>query len=131
MFQFSDYFKLPSARDSKQFVSAPIVKIDADSNYEVKKYYLDELEVALQRHEPNYRNNMNLDLGRPKIFEDQYTWALRLICLFERMDSIEWSASGKPIDEYESGPKPTVLVFLPGINEIMLMYRVLEEWKHL
>lgn len=105
--------------------------IDAKRNYEVKKFFLDHLEAPYKRADPTYCSNISqlLALNQPRVFDEQYQWALKLICLFERLDCREWLLSGKSIEEYQAGPKPTVLVFLPGIHEIMVMYRLLEEWK--
>lgn len=57
-----------------------------------------------------------------------YRAALRLIIFFERWDRMNCGSDTKT---YESGPKPTVLVFLPGIFEIRQMYHRLEEWAFL
>lgn len=44
------------------------------------------------------------------------------------MEFTEWTESGKAAEDYMRSPKPSILVFLPGINEIMVMYDKLEEW---
>lgn len=54
---------------------------------------------------------------------------MKLCVLFERMDRIENDLSDAPNPNYDTGPKPTILIFLPGINEINSMHRHLEEWK--
>lgn len=58
-----------------------------------------------------------------------YRAALRLIVFFERIDRMHSEAAGVDTDTYEKNPKPTVLVFLPGIFEIKQMYQRLEEWR--
>lgn len=68
------------------------------------------------------------NITEPDISEQMYRAALRLIIFFERWDRMN---SGSDIKAYESGPKPTVLVFLPGIFEIRQMYHRLEEWAFL
>lgn len=120
MLQICKYFELPSAPIDTLFLPAPIVKIDTNSNHKVD----DDLEQLFSDNVYSGIQNLNY----PSVYDDQYTWTLRLIYLFEGMDITEWEASGKPIEEYNFGPKPTVVVFLPGINEIMSMYK-LEEWK--
>lgn len=69
------------------------------------------------------------DAQVPKIHDEVYNWALRLIILFERLDRNDSKYAHVDEKVYENGPKPTVLIFLPGINEINTMYRYLEEWK--
>lgn len=57
--------------------------------------------------------------------------ALKLIVFFEKVDRKHCIAAGKDIETYEKSPKPTVLVFLPGIFEIKQMYQRLDEWCQL
>lgn len=54
--------------------------------------------------------------------------ALRLIVFFERIDRMHSKLEGINDETYETNPKPTVLIFLPGIYEIKQMYQRLEEW---
>lgn len=68
------------------------------------------------------------NITEPDISEQMYRAALRLIIFFERWDRMNCGSDTKT---YESGPKPTVLVFLPGIFEIRQMYHRLEEWAFL
>lgn len=70
-------------------------------------------------------------MKKPSISEEVYKWAIRLIILFERLDWCEASSRNVSREEFDKQQKPTILVFLPGINEINIMYRLLEEWKHL
>lgn len=58
-----------------------------------------------------------------------YRCALRLIVFFERIDRLHSKARGVDDETYEKNPKPTVLIFLPGIFEIKQMYQHLEDWK--
>lgn len=57
--------------------------------------------------------------------------AERLVAYFERLDIMEARASKMSMDAYNKGPKPTVLIFLPGIYEIKQMYERLERWTQL
>lgn len=129
--QFADYFKLPDRQNNNTFLPAPIVNIDARRNYEVKILYLDHLELMLHRKNPHFSDNIVLNLKNPRVFDEQYSWAVRIICMVERMDELDRIKAGIDREIYRQGPKPTVLVFLPGIHEIMVMYRLLEEWKYL
>lgn len=60
-----------------------------------------------------------------------YIWALKLIVCFERFDVEDSRTLGISNEVYKREPKPTVLIFLPGINEIREMYRTLEQWRNL
>lgn len=65
----------------------------------------------------------------PEISEQMYRCALKLIVFFERIDRMHAKADGIDDNTYEKSPKPTVLVFLPGIFEIKQMYHRLDEWR--
>lgn len=47
------------------------------------------------------------------------------------MDRVENEVSDNPDPDFDSNPKPSVLIFLPGINEINNMHRVLNKWTYL
>ena len=68
-------------------------------------------------------------MNMPEISEQMYRCALRLIALFERVDRIHSEVDGIDSQTYERSPKPTILIFLPGIFEIKQMYQRLEEWR--
>lgn len=57
-----------------------------------------------------------------------YQMALKLIVFFEKVDRKHSIANGVDVETYETNPKPSVLVFLPGIHEIKQMHQRLEEW---
>lgn len=78
----------------------------------------------------NWTNNLSaqLKIESPKVHEDQYAWALRLIFLIERADKMDAMKSGLSQDDYDSMPKNTILIFLPGIHEIRTMFNMLKEW---
>lgn len=57
-----------------------------------------------------------------------YRMALKLIVFFEKADREHSIANGVDLKTYEKRPKPSVLVFLPGIYEIKQMHHRLEEW---
>lgn len=67
----------------------------------------------------------HFDRYAPKVHDEIYLWALRLIAMFEAIDRKENEIAEHPNPNYESSPKPTVLVFLPGINEIHTMHQYL------
>lgn len=72
-----------------------------------------------------------MKINDPKINEDMYRWALKLIVSFERIDAIESRKLSIDRKKYKNSPKPTVLIFLPGIHEIEEMYKTLEKWRAL
>lgn len=71
------------------------------------------------------------NINIPEISEQMYKHALKLIAYFESLDRLESRKRGVPEYEFDEKPKPTVLVFLPGIFEIKQMYTRLEEWVQL
>lgn len=54
--------------------------------------------------------------------------AERLVVFFDYIDRREALASGTSATTYENNPKPTVLIFLPGMYEIKQMYERLERY---
>lgn len=133
-----------------RFRNAPIINIGEKPKFEIENYYLDDIEYAAQLANPNYKvlfeitsiptghsisnlfhfqRNYQFDINTPMIHDDIYTWALKLVVFFERMDRKASELAGVDPANYEQGPKPTVLIFLPGIIEIKTMYSRLEEWK--
>lgn len=90
--------------------SAPIVKIDADRNHEIETLYLEDLEAFVENNEQC--NTTKLQFGTPTMYDEQYAWALRIIAhLYSKKIS-----------------RPKILIFLPGINELMVMNDKLMEW---
>lgn len=63
-----------------------------------------------------------------EISEQMYQMALKLIVFFEKVDRKHSLEAGDDIETYEKRPKPSVLVFLPGIYEIKQMHQRLDEW---
>lgn len=72
-----------------------------------------------------------LRMDTPEISEQMYDMAVKLIVFFEKADRKHSIAAGVDIKTYEKNPKPTILVFLPGIYEIKQMHQRLDEWCHL
>lgn len=71
------------------------------------------------------------DKNTPEITEQMWRCAERLIVFFERLDREEYILNGGLTGDYEKNPKPTVLVFLPGIFEIKQMHNRLEKWSEM
>lgn len=62
------------------------------------------------------------------ISEQMYQMALKLIVFFEKVDEKHSISGGIDIETYKNSPKPSVLIFLPGIYEIKQMHQRLDEW---
>lgn len=77
-----------------------------------------------------FQRKFKFSLNNPKIHEEEYDWVLRVIMLLERVDRRINETSRTPDPDYDSKPKPSILIFLPGINEINHMHRVLQNWTH-
>lgn len=81
--------------------------LDVARTFQIENKYINELEeLSKDRSE------------KPRISPEIYVTALQLIVLFEQYDS----------NDAHDGPKPSVLIFLPGNNEIRRMYHFLDEW---
>ena len=63
-----------------------------------------------------------------EISEQMYQMAVKLIVFFEKADRKHSLAEGIDIKTYEASPKPSILVFLPGIYEIKQLHQRLDDW---
>lgn len=79
------------------------------------------LEIYLLKFVLNSQEISNLDRNNPTIAPDLYRIALNLINRFDTFDQKELAA------QFDSRERPTVLVFLPGINEIIEMETVIKD----
>lgn len=72
----------------------------------------------------NFQGNIQFMLDEPGIDDELYSMAVNLIIQFENIDAEEYSM-------FQHGMKnPTVLIFLPGINEINRMRsELMEKWS--
>lgn len=106
---FAEYFKTPK---KVGYLTAPIISVDRPRLFNVKEFYYDDLDKL--------RTDFAIDYENPGISSHMYTVAAKLVLVCDRL--IE-NIHGEERMEY----KPTVLIFLPGINEIDRMDRVLRE----
>lgn len=73
----------------------------------------------------NFQEISNLDKNNPTIAPDLYRIALYLINHFDTIDQKELAA------QFDTRERSTVLVFLPGIHEIIEMDTVIkDQWSN-
>ncbi|XP_065082926.1 probable ATP-dependent RNA helicase spindle-E [Ochlerotatus camptorhynchus] len=107
---FSEYFKTPKKIG---YLTAPIISVDRPRLYNVYDYYYDDLDKL--------RMDFAIDYENPGISTHMYTVGAKLVLVCDRI--VENDAR----DEANLLYKPSVLMFLPGINEIDRMDRTLRE----
>ncbi|XP_075145158.1 putative ATP-dependent RNA helicase spindle-E [Haematobia irritans] len=95
---------------------APVVRADTRRLFQVKEFYLDDLKDL-------NTNNVGVELERPGISTDMYHLALKLIVIIDNIEKQEASLNPE-FDEFAS--KASILIFLPGINDIEQMLRKIE-----
>lgn len=147
-FQFSEYFSFPK---NGRLQPAPIISIERPSKFIVSEFYLDQFSKVTKKcvsFEPNFnlllhafsfylslfylQESYCLDDHELNISDGLYNIALQLINKFDELDCEDESDDE---DDSEPGPRrpiqrKTVLVFLPGIHEIVRMETVLKDnWK--
>uniref|UniRef100_A0A1A9WJJ3 Probable ATP-dependent RNA helicase spindle-E n=1 Tax=Glossina brevipalpis TaxID=37001 RepID=A0A1A9WJJ3_9MUSC len=109
--EFSNYFKFNGR-------PAPILRADGRRLFRVREYYLCDLDpINLTKFQPDYAD--------PGISKEMYTIALKLIVV---IDTIEKQEAALSLSTINSAPnKSSILIFLPGINEIDQMYKRIQE----
>ncbi|XP_075146643.1 tudor domain containing 9 protein spindle E [Haematobia irritans] len=103
-FEFSNYFKIRRE-------PAPIMKADTRRLYKVREFYLCELWRINNQ-------NIQIDYTEPGISNEMYGLALKLIYVIDNIEKHETP---------NASTKTSILIFLPGINEIDKMCKKLEE----
>lgn len=101
--EFANYFRLPLKRGG--WMQAPTIDLEGERQYELQVHYLEMLEVLQSRIKIDYEN--------PGIDQTMYQLACKLVEIFSKALS---SANGS-----------CVLIFLPGLHEIIVMKRMLEQ----
>lgn len=107
--EFSEYF-------SSYKNAAPVLKVDSRRRFQVKDFYLCQLEKLVTNYDYNYV------MSEPKIDDELYKIAVKLLYVCESLD-----IKDKSIEI--NGFRSTVLVFLPGVNEIDNMEKCIEMHK--
>lgn len=100
--EFANYFRLPLKKDG--WVQAPSLDLEQEREFEVKQHYLEALEPLQHRIKIDYEN--------PGIDQSMYQLACKVVEIFSKPE----------VD----GGGSCMLVFLPGIHEIIQMQRMLE-----
>uniref|UniRef100_A0A1I8QEN2 Probable ATP-dependent RNA helicase spindle-E n=1 Tax=Stomoxys calcitrans TaxID=35570 RepID=A0A1I8QEN2_STOCA len=107
--EFANYFSIRKN-------PAPVVKADTRRLFQVKEFYLDDLN-DLNNHK------VTVELDRPGITTDMFHLALKLIVI---IDNIEKQDAILNPNLDESSSKTSILIFLPGINDIEQMLRKIQ-----
>ncbi|XP_058458626.1 probable ATP-dependent RNA helicase spindle-E [Malaya genurostris] len=101
---FSEYFKIPK---KSGYLSAPILSVEKPTLFRTVKYYLDDLDKL--------KTDISIDYENPGISPEMYKLAAKLVFVCDRL--LEDNDG-----EEKLSYKPSVIIFLPGINEIDQMY---------
>ncbi|KAK2527545.1 Tdrd9 [Columba livia] len=107
--EFADYFALP-VHDSLN--PACVFKVDGKP-YEIEEYYLDDLKYCVHFQLRSQKTE------EPWIAREMYDVAVSLIQSFDELE-MKNSRGGKNLNV--TSERGTVLVFLPGMNEITNMH---------
>ncbi|XP_061390701.1 probable ATP-dependent RNA helicase spindle-E [Musca vetustissima] len=107
--EFSNYFKIRNN-------PAPVVRADLRRLFQVKEFYLNDLD-DLNNHK------VQVALAEPGISTEMLHLALKLIVIIDNIEKQE--ASLNP-DINDRTSKTSILIFLPGINEIEQMLRKIQ-----
>ncbi|KNC34771.1 hypothetical protein FF38_01968 [Lucilia cuprina] len=110
---FSNYFKVRK-------YPAPVIGTDTRRLFQVKEFYLCDLDRI---------NNLNaqVSLNDPGISVEMYNLALKLIIVIDNIEKQDAAFSADP--DVDENNKTSILIFLPGINEIEQMCKKLEQLK--
>uniref|UniRef100_A0A182VKH7 Probable ATP-dependent RNA helicase spindle-E n=1 Tax=Anopheles merus TaxID=30066 RepID=A0A182VKH7_ANOME len=107
--EFAQYFKIPGPNS----LFAPQLAVSNVTQHDVSVYYLEDLEKL--------RVDFTIKYEQPDVHEKMYFLAAKVAVVCDRF-----------IDEFESASaidyKPSIIMFLPGINEIERMADVLRNF---
>lgn len=98
--EFANYFRLPLKQEG--WMQAPSIDLEREREYEVKQHYLEAL-APLQ--------HVKIDYDNPGIDQSMYQLACKVVEIFSKPEL--------------DGNGSCMLVFLPGIHEIIQMQRML------
>uniref|UniRef100_A0A1A9X2C1 Probable ATP-dependent RNA helicase spindle-E n=1 Tax=Glossina brevipalpis TaxID=37001 RepID=A0A1A9X2C1_9MUSC len=111
--EFSNYFNILDT-------PAPILKVNHRRMFEVKEFYLCDLEkINPKNFRPNY-DDCNIN-------EEMYTIAFKLIVVIDNLEK-RLAASNS---NSSSSNNVAILIFLPGIHEILHMSKKIEKLKEI
>ncbi|NXI58442.1 TDRD9 helicase, partial [Chloroceryle aenea] len=109
--EFADYFTLPVHNGLK---TACVFKVEGHP-YAIEEYYLDDLKHTVHFQLPSQR------IEEPMIAKEMYEVAVSLILSFDELEMTKREKTNLSVTS-EHG---SVLVFLPGLNEISYMHSCL------
>lgn len=98
---FSEYFKIPK---KSGYLSAPVIALEKVHMHTLQHFYFDDLEKL--------KTDFMIDYEEPGICDQMYNVAAKLVVVCDRLESLDTKA----LDD-----KPSIIIFLPGINEIERM----------
>ncbi|NXS99241.1 TDRD9 helicase, partial [Jacana jacana] len=107
--EFADYFALPVPDGLNP---ARVFKMEGKP-YAIEEYYLDDLKQSVQFQLPPQR------IGEPVIMKEMYEVAVSLIQSF---DELEMKSNREEKNSSVASERGSVLVFLPGLNEIEYLH---------
>ncbi|XP_067635728.1 probable ATP-dependent RNA helicase spindle-E [Eurosta solidaginis] len=98
--EFSDYFTIRRN-------PAPVLRVDSRRLFQVREFYLSDLGRINS-------TNIDVDISDPGISKEMYNIALKLIIVIDNIEKQEAAVSIENIPTQQT----SILIFLPGINEI-------------
>lgn len=118
-FNIKDFAQYFAASTPTGYEMSPVISVQKKSPFVVKDFYLNQLDkLGAMPH---------IKFEDPIISEESYNIVVKLIHAFENIDKNE-----RHVDESQDETdytRPTVLVFLPGINEIEELHKKLTYTK--
>ncbi|XP_024080639.1 probable ATP-dependent RNA helicase spindle-E [Cimex lectularius] len=109
--KFAEYFS-KTVRNEK--IEPPVIELTRETKFPVSCYYLDSLIDRVPLKAPNVLYN------EPTITKEAYEFAIMLVEVFHKID----------IQEHKRVPfLGSVLIFLPGLQEIETLYEMLSKRK--
>lgn len=106
---FSEYFKIPK---KSGYLSAPVISVERPRMHVVQEFYFDDLE--------RLKIDFTIDYEQPGISEQMYNIAAKLVVVCDHL-------KGQDFESESLLYKPSIIIFLPGINEIEKMELALEK----
>lgn len=108
---FSEYFKIPKKTG---YLTAPILSVERPRQFIVNEYYFDDLDKL--------KMDFAIDYENPGISDRMYVIVAKLVLVCDRL------ISDLDVEEKNLEYKPSIIIFLPGINEIERMHNALTDY---
>ncbi|KAG8222127.1 hypothetical protein J437_LFUL002124 [Ladona fulva] len=115
--RFSRYFSMPVGNNLEP---APVITVEQERKFKVVEMFISELG--------DLGSIPDTKVDEPGISTQSFDIAMRLIKIFDLIEEKKFEASKPSPDVKRSlAFKGSVLVFLPGINEIETFYKILQD----